>query len=640
MNSRIINIILLLFVSYGRLFSQISIKESKHNLSVGATISTIKAQSESEICVFCHTPHKSSSIAQLWNHQPTSATYTLYTSDYLTAKSYNAQGQPSQKSKLCLSCHDGTIALGSVLNTSDMTVNGSITMSGGITTMPSGSGNLGTTFVDDHPIGFQYNNAKDPELVVRAWPWNTPVKLDPDATTGTIECITCHDPHNNQYSHFLQMANTNAALCEFCHAKSGWNASIHKTSLQSFTPIGSTPTTVGERSCRNCHASHNGVGVPYNLNLSEENTCYQSGCHGTTNGVNTKDIQSAVNKMYRHPVNTVAGKHLNPDNSSSVATPNRHSECEDCHNPHQSKSGLHSVKTNLISNVLTGVSGLTPDASSIWTQPTTFTAANPVTKENQICFKCHSYNGLGVAANGVSGIIGPSGTYITDQAMEFNSANKSAHPVQFSTNAQTGATAPKPLASRQLSTAWNSVGTQTMYCSDCHGNDQEVSTTVPEGPHGSNNMHMLRGTTASSTKYWPYNASGTTLWRLIDVRNNLNNWSTQMFCVNCHPIFSNGNWFNKAHEAHETRTVTISGKAYGGVPCVSCHIAVPHGAKRSRLITYATDVSPYAFRDGGINVNLILGFRKASSANSYEELHCYSLQTGCHNHTNQGGYEP
>jgi predicted CXXCH cytochrome family protein len=621
--------------------AQTSIKDNKHNLSVGSTVSTIKAQSEQEICVFCHTPHNSSTTAQLWNHQPTTATYTLYSSEFLTSRTYAAPGQPNQKSKLCLSCHDGTIALGSVINTVGGGSSGTITMGGGITTLPAGSGNLGTTFVDDHPIGFGYDNTKDPELVVRTWPWSGSVKLDPNLSTGKIECITCHDPHNNQYSHFLQMSNTNAALCEYCHNKNGWNASIHKTSPQAYTPAGGVATTIAEWSCRNCHKPHSGTGIPYNLSLSEENTCYQSGCHGTINGVNTKDIQSVMNKTYRHPTNATTGKHKNPDNTTSLSSPNRHAECQDCHDPHQAKDGLHALKSNAVSNVLTGASGLTPNSAAIWTQPTTFTTANPVTTENQICFKCHSYNGLGVVVNGVSTIMGPSGTNITDQAMEYNPANKSAHPVQVSSNNQTGSGAPKPLATAQMATAWNGVGTQSMYCSDCHGNDQTVSATVPDGPHGSSRKYMLKGTTAKpSAQYWPYNATGTTLWRLNDVRSNLNSWSTNLFCVSCHPLITGTTWYNNAHKEHETRSVTIGGVNYGGIPCVSCHTTVPHGSKRSRLITYSTDVAPYAHRDGAINVNVILGFKKATGPNAYSKSNCYSTQSGCTTHSNAGGFDP
>ena len=90
---------------------------TKHNLSVSGT-GAIRASSELQLCVFCHTPHVPRQYAseQLWNHQSSSAEYTLYSSDYLTNLNYSAPNQPNARSKLCLSCHDGTVAIGAVYN--------------------------------------------------------------------------------------------------------------------------------------------------------------------------------------------------------------------------------------------------------------------------------------------------------------------------------------------------------------------------------------------------------------------------------------------------------------------------------------------------------------------------------------------
>ncbi|MFQ5798235.1 MAG: cytochrome c3 family protein [Bacteroidota bacterium] len=635
--------ILLLFCSYlfwfGAVAAQTSIKDTKHNLSVTG-IGGVKAQSEQEICVFCHTPHRASADAQLWNRQATAAAYTFYSSDYLTSKTYPAAAQPNAKSKLCMSCHDGTIALGSVYNTPGTGSRGPITMSGGVTTMPTSSaGFLGTTLTDDHPVGFGYDNAKDPDLVVRSWPWNTAVRLDPDAFTGRVECHTCHDPHNNEFTKFLRISNANASLCTFCHNKINWSAAIHKNSTQSYTPPGGTATTIGEWACRSCHQSHSGTGAPYILRFSEENTCYAAGCHGTTPGTNTKDIQSALNKTYRHPTNFESSKHLNPDNSTSLNVPNRHAECQDCHNPHQAKDGLHTIKSNAASNVLTGARGVTPGTATKWTQPTTFSLNNPVTQEYQICLKCHSYYGFGTAINGVTTIVGPSGMNITDQAMEYNVSNYSAHPVAVGLNNQTGSYSPRAMTSSQMTSEWSSVGTQTMYCSDCHGNDEPTAATVPQGAHGSNARFMLTGTRG----YWPYTLTGK-LWTLGDVWYNQNNWQNDLFCVNCHPLFITGDYSNEAHDAgdHNRDTFTIDATQYQGIPCVSCHLVVPHGGKRSRLIAYgfgslSPDVAPYIVNQ---NVALVRGFKKANPT-QYTKQSCYSTYSACHPHgTNYGGYDP
>lgn len=598
---------------------------TKHNLSVSGT-GAIRASTEQQLCVFCHTPHvpKQYAATPLWNRPATTADYTLYSSDYLTSLDYDNPSQPNPRSKLCLSCHDGTIAIGAVLNNDG---GSPIKLENDVTTMPEdAAGNLGTSLVDDHPVGYAYNTAKDPELVNRVWPWNTPVRLDPDDAAGTVECMSCHDAHDDQFGKFLRMSNTDAALCTHCHQKGGWSESAHRLSVQAFTPAGLPQTTVGEWSCRSCHKSHNGEGVPYLLTKTEEMTCYESGCHGTQNtGPDTKDIQTHADKFYAHPTGSVMSAHKNPDNQASLGPANRHAECQDCHNSHRAKEGLHTPGSNAVSGVISGVSGVQPSFAPIWTQPASYTDLKPAVTENQICFKCHSSNAFGIVPDGITTIVGPSGASLTDQAMEFNPANRSAHPVQVGLLSQTGSPIPRALQPAGLTADWNNAGTQTMYCSDCHGPDQPVSPTVPSGPHGSSNRFMLTG----QGKYWPENAFGQ-LWSLNDIQNNQNNWQTDLFCANCHTLKDGGGYSNNVHEESDHRD--------GSVKCVTCHVTVPHGSKRSRLIGYTTDPVPYNYSGPGTFDKLVIqGFRKAIGPFNYEKQDC-SMSGICHG-TEVGIYE-
>jgi len=98
----------------GQLPNSKSIINTRHNLSVSGP-GKVKATSEQEICIFCHAPHNASPVQPLWNRSTPSSAYTVYTSPSLQKLGVNI-GQPSGSSKLCLSCHDGTIALGSVLS--------------------------------------------------------------------------------------------------------------------------------------------------------------------------------------------------------------------------------------------------------------------------------------------------------------------------------------------------------------------------------------------------------------------------------------------------------------------------------------------------------------------------------------------
>ncbi len=86
-----------------------AVADTVHNLSATGP-GTIKAPGVGEVCVFCHTPHSAATTQALWNRDLPPVTYTLYTSSTLEA----TLKQPTGASRLCLSCHDGTTALGAL----------------------------------------------------------------------------------------------------------------------------------------------------------------------------------------------------------------------------------------------------------------------------------------------------------------------------------------------------------------------------------------------------------------------------------------------------------------------------------------------------------------------------------------------
>jgi predicted CXXCH cytochrome family protein len=516
-------IVVILVLPAASMLAQSSIANSKHNLSSGSG-NTIRAQTETALCIFCHTPHSASAIttAPLWNRAQPSSTYQLYTSNYLSGLTvpYPAPSQPNAQSKLCLSCHDGTIAIGAVYNPG--ITSSPIPMAGAVTTMPTGSSSyVGTDLKNDHPVGFTYNRSSDPELVQRAWPWNTAVALDPDASTGRIECHTCHDPHDNQYSHFLRMSNTNAALCSHCHNKLDWsgNSGVHKVSTQTLTPPGaSAPTTLAEYACRSCHASHSSSTGPYLLRATEELTCLNANCHGANAISSTKNIAAQYAHTYRHPTTdgATAGYHwhrLESIEGASRLQTNRHAECQDCHNPHVLQDGTHDGTTRDIyavsggSGVLKGTWGINPswgtaptnmtNNDNAWSTVTYGSPVNPATKEYQICLKCHS-------------------SYLTGShrniAEEINPAYPSYHGIVA------GGTSNTYCNSTTMNAPWAT--NKIVWCSDCHGSSDAGSP--PKGPHGSNEQHMLVATAVSNstvgtplcnvchkeTTYWSSNATG------------------------------------------------------------------------------------------------------------------------------------
>jgi len=166
-----------------------------------------------EICICCHTPHHSDvSVpeAPLWDHQNTVATFQLYNSP-----TFNGAGtitQPSGNSKLCLSCHDGTVALENFGNTH----NG--------THYETGLGNEGTDLRDDHPISFIYDAALAAADGKLFNPVTHPSGINGGTITSTMlfnnkmECASCHDVHNTTgILHLLRKSNVASALCLTCH---------------------------------------------------------------------------------------------------------------------------------------------------------------------------------------------------------------------------------------------------------------------------------------------------------------------------------------------------------------------------------------------------------------------------------------
>lgn len=158
-----------------------------------------------QICVFCHTPHNASgnTYAPLWNHGTTAATFTLYSSSSLNA----VPGQPSGNSKVCLSCHDGTVALDTY---------GGRTGTNFIT----GGSLLGTDLSNDHPISFTYDAAlanADGGLVTPTS--DSLVVAGIPLYASKMECASCHSVHNNDNGDFLRVTNARSALCLKCHVK-------------------------------------------------------------------------------------------------------------------------------------------------------------------------------------------------------------------------------------------------------------------------------------------------------------------------------------------------------------------------------------------------------------------------------------
>ena len=101
-----------------------SITETRHNLTQRDNAGQVDAiqmdpyrNDYAEVCVYCHTPHGASSAlgAPLWNRTRKSTSYQTY--DLLnTVTITQTITTPGVNSLTCLSCHDGTTAVDSIIN--------------------------------------------------------------------------------------------------------------------------------------------------------------------------------------------------------------------------------------------------------------------------------------------------------------------------------------------------------------------------------------------------------------------------------------------------------------------------------------------------------------------------------------------
>jgi mono/diheme cytochrome c family protein len=236
-----------------------SIANTRHNLTVSynslGQVMDLARNNYGAICVYCHTPHGANGQIQapLWNRTINPGNYTIYDKPTTLMRPI---GLPGPNSLTCLSCHDGTIAIDSVLNmpgsggygnnevgTSNMAFLDNWSAAGN--PGPSGDhfvlgpelgtsntgcafchtpGNpfgapdysvfmLGTDLRNDHPVGVQFPTSFGPEIdfnepnvkVPGKWAFfdvngnnhadKNEVRLYDTGDGPEVECASCHDPH-------------------------------------------------------------------------------------------------------------------------------------------------------------------------------------------------------------------------------------------------------------------------------------------------------------------------------------------------------------------------------------------------------------------------------------------------------------
>jgi len=403
-------------------------------------------------------------------------------------------------------------------------------------------------------------------------------------------CSACHDTHTKEGARWLLREGATGAA---------------------FAGESTIQTT-----CFQCHTS-SGLSVLDSSNPAKDIATINgsTGGHSAFDFAGTEDLHQITNGDFiEDPANFKATK--------------RHVTCTDCHNPHRivqnsrhDGTGIDSTPTalhkheagtahsNIASGALSGISGVEPvyDIFVAGTSPYSTNSlitygdqqsGNPqlgehqlkgqsgigghVEKEYQICLKCHSNYGLDEATE-----IGAA-PLKANAAIEFHQGNSSFHPVIFSSSENTSGSSANIVATTDannfVSPFDEAVGTQTMYCSDCHNADSDPSDTTigVQGPHGES-LAAATGddmciTCHKTEQYKTYNAAAT-------VQNSGFSCAAGD-CANAAAASMN----NNLHVYHADQTG-------GSMQCDNCHVKVPHGWRNKALLADTNEADPDGLKD-------------------------------------------
>ncbi len=510
--------------------AQQHVSDTVHNLSVSGP-GEVRAQAERQVCIFCHAPHNTSGLRPLWNREVPAANYRIYRSSTLDAK----PGQPTGASKLCLSCHDGTIALGSVLSRADR-----IQMRTG-DFMPAGLTNLGTDLSDDHPVSFFYTASLAVEDGQLADPHALPHEIRLEAN-GELQCTACHDAHNNTYGDFLVTPDEFGELCTSCHRMNGWPGASHRQSSASVAghSEGAWPyETVAQNACRSCHRPHTAGGRERLLIFNdEEKNCLI--CHDGR--VAAADIQAQIDKPSAHDPRRYSGKH---DPAEGALADVAHVECADCHNAHAATAASSDVRYLPLGGTLEMMPGVSVNGTTL----------RRAQFEYEVCFRCHADTAVEVPKR-----IGRQSP-ISNLRLLFQPSSASSHPVVVSSSSMESPSLVPGLTPGSM-----------IRCTDCHNNDggPRAGGGGPDGPHGSIYDFLLERN---------YTVTDDTV----------ESTDAYALCYKCHERTSI--LANESFSAHRLHIVDER------TPCSACH--APHGVSNlgpggrgdhTRLINFDTTI--------------------------------------------------
>jgi predicted CXXCH cytochrome family protein len=192
----------------GSVSAQTPLAGSKHDLSTGGAANSAfqKLTSSDYLCKPCHTPHKATANADmpLLNHTLTTFSFSSY-----TTKGLGTSWTPGTIDLVCLSCHDGTVAVDAWSgNTGTVFMIGS----GGDASHIVTSAYIGTDLSGSHPTSVT--------MPAAGGEWSAPTNAKLFGGTGDqVKCASCHNPHGNVASGAYFLRTLPASLCQECHNK-------------------------------------------------------------------------------------------------------------------------------------------------------------------------------------------------------------------------------------------------------------------------------------------------------------------------------------------------------------------------------------------------------------------------------------
>lgn len=202
-------------------------------------------------CTFCHTPHQAQVQGLLWNHTLSANSFNWAAGEVTTGGTDYSSFGPTYNGPTvkCLSCHDGSVAVGDVgwWNAGDPGILLAVNVGPPYQIGPGGD------MTGNHPVAmpFPLNSAVNTYNTItngaaaatsgwKADPTSFNIVLYNDDGGGNIsrgavagstgiECGSCHDPHNGPntgadyflYGNLGGSTGADGYICEKCHDKSG-----------------------------------------------------------------------------------------------------------------------------------------------------------------------------------------------------------------------------------------------------------------------------------------------------------------------------------------------------------------------------------------------------------------------------------